>query len=103
MFESDTDTEVVAHLIHAKRETTDTLAEAVKVAVKELEGAYGLVAIHINDPQVVVAARKGSPLVLGMGSSENLVASDQLAIADYADKFIFLEEGDTAEVTPSGA
>ena len=102
-FESETDTEVVAHLIHAKRETTDTLAEAVKVAVKELEGAYGLVAIHINDPQVVVAARKGSPLVLGMGSSENLVASDQLAIADYAEKFIFLEEGDTAEVTPSGA
>ena len=48
LFESDTDTEVVAHLIHAKRETTDTLAEAVKVAVKELEGAYGLVAIHIN-------------------------------------------------------
>ncbi len=103
VFESETDTEVVAHLIHAKRETTDTLAEAVKVAVKELEGAYGLVAIHINDPQVVVAARKGSPLVLGMGSNENLVASDQLAISDYTDKFIFLEEGDTAEVTPSGA
>ena len=101
-FESDTDTEVIAHLIHAKRETTDTLAEAVKLAVKDLEGAYALGAIHIKEPQVVAAARKGSPLVLGMGSSENLIASDQLAIADYADKFIFLEEGDTAEVTPSG-
>ena len=101
-FESETDTEVVAHLIHAKRETTDTLTEAVKLAVKDLEGAYALGAIHIKEPQVVAAARKGSPLVLGMGSNENLIASDQLAIADYADKFIFLEEGDTAEITPSG-
>ena len=101
-FESETDTEVVAHLIHAKRETTDTLTEAVKLAVKDLEGTYALGAIHIKEPQVVAAARKGSPLVLGMGSNENLIASDQLAIADYADKFIFLEEGDTAEITPSG-
>ena len=101
-FESETDSEVVAHLIHAKRETTDTLTEAVKLAVKDLEGAYALGAIHIKEPQVVAAARKGSPLVLGMGSNENLIASDQLAIADYADKFIFLEEGDTAEITPSG-
>ena len=101
-FESETDTEVVAHLIHAKRETTDTLTEAVKLAVKDLEGAYALGAIHIKEPQVVAAARKGSPLVLGMGTNENLIASDQLAIADYADKFIFLEEGDTAEITPSG-
>ncbi len=101
-FESETDTEVIAHLIHAKRETTENLAEAVKLAVKDLEGAYALGAVHIKEPQVVVAARKGSPLVLGMGSNENLIASDQLAIADYADKFIFLEEGDTAEITPSG-
>ena len=89
-FESETDSEVVAHLIHAKRETTDTLTEAVKLAVKELEGAYALGAIHIKEPQVVSAARKGSPLVLGMGSNENLIASDQLAIADYAENFIFL-------------
>ena len=101
-FESETDTEVIAHLVHAKRETTNTLAEAVKLAVKDLKGAYALGAIHIKEPQVVVAARKGSPLVLGMGTNENLIASDQLAIADYAENFIFLEEGDTAEVTPSG-
>ena len=101
-FESETDTEVIAHLVHAKRETTDTLAEAVKLAVKDLKGAYALGAIHIKEPQVVVAARKGSPLVLGMGTNENLIASDQLAISDYAENFIFLEEGDTAEVTPSG-
>jgi len=101
-FESETDTEVIAHLIHAKRETTESLAEAVKLAVKDLEGAYALGAVHIKEPQVIVAARKGSPLVLGMGSNENLIASDQLAIADYADKFIFLEEGDTAELTPLG-
>ena len=62
-FESETDTEVIAHLVHAKRETTDTLAEAVKLAVKDLKGAYALGAIHIKEPQVVVAARKGSPLV----------------------------------------
>ena len=74
----------------------------MKLAVKDLEGAYALGAIHIKEPQVVAAARKGSPLVLGVGSNENLIASDQLAIADYADKFIFLEEGDTAEITPSG-
>jgi len=101
-FESETDTEVIAHLIHAKLETTDTLTEAVKLAVKDLEGAYALGAIYIKEPQVIAAARKGSPLVLGMGTSENLIASDQLAIADYAEKFIFLEEGDTAEITPSG-
>ena len=102
-FKSETDTEVVAHLIHAKRETTNTLVEAVKLAVKDIEGAYAIGAIHIKEPQVVVAARKGSPLVLGIGSSENLIASDQLAIADYTDKFIFLEEGDTAEITPTEA
>ena len=102
-FKSETDTEVIAHLIHAKRETTNTLVEAVKLAVKDIEGAYAIGAIHIKEPQVVVAARKGSPLVLGIGSSENLIASDQLAIADYTDKFIFLEEGDTAEITPTEA
>ena len=57
-------------------------------------------AIHIREPQVVVAARRGSPLVLGMGAGENLIASDQLAISDYTDRFIFLEEGDLAEITP---
>ena len=99
-FESETDTEVIAHLIHAKLDTSGSLAEAVKEAVKDLEGTYALGAIHIKEPQVVVAARKGSPLVLGLGERENLMASDQLAIADYAEKFIFLEEGDLAEITP---
>ena len=99
-FESDTDTEVVAHLIHAKLEDKSSLAEAVKEAVKDLEGTYALGAIHIKEPQVVVAARRGSPLVLGMGAGENLIASDQLALSDYTDRFIFLEEGDLAEITP---
>jgi len=102
-FESETDTEVIAHLIHAKIEETGSLSEAVKEAVKDLEGAYAIGAIYIKEPQVIVAARKGSPLVLGMGASENLIASDQLAIADFADKFIFLEDGDLAEITPSQA
>ena len=99
-FESGTDTEVVAHLIHAKLEDKSSLAEAVKAAVKDLEGTYALGAIHIKEPQVVVAARRGSPLVLGLGAGENLIASDQLAISDYTDRFIFLEEGDLAEITP---
>ena len=102
-FESETDTEVIAHLIHAKLDTSGSLAEAVKEVVKDLEGTYALGAIHIKEPQVVVAARKGSPLVLGLGERENLMASDQLAIADYAEKFIFLEEGDLAEITPQKA
>ena len=90
-FESETDSEVVAHLIHAKLSNSGSLAEAVKEAVKDLEGAYALGVIYIKEPQVVVAARKGSPLVLGLGERENLMASDQLAIAEYAEKFIFLE------------
>ena len=102
-FESETDTEVIAHLIHAKIEETGSLSEAAKEAVKDLEGAYAIGAIYIKEPQVIVAARKGSPLVLGMGANENLIASDQLAIADFADKFIFLEDGDLAEITPSQA
>lgn len=102
-FESETDTEVVAHLIHAKLGNSVSLAEAVKEAVKDLKGTYALGAIHIKEPQVIVAARKGSPLVLGLGQGENLIASDQLAIADYTDKFIFLEEGDLVEITPDKA
>lgn len=98
-FESDTDTEVIAHLIHAKL-NKKSLAEAMKEAVKDLEGTYALGAIHIKEPQIVVAARRGSPLVLGLGTGENLMASDQLALADYTDRFIFLEEGDLAEITP---
>ena len=102
-FESETDTEVIAHLIHAKLRNSVSLAEAVKEAVRDLKGTYALGAIHIKEPQVIVAARKGSPLVLGLGQGENLIASDQLAIADYTDKFIFLEEGDLVEITPDKA
>ena len=102
-FESETDSEVIAHLIHAKLDDTSSLVEAMKEAVKDLEGTYGLVAIHIKEPQVVVAARRGSPLVLGMGAGENLIASDQLAISEHTDRFIFLEEGDLAEITPQEA
>ena len=99
-FESETDTEVIAHLIHAKLENSaSSLVDAVKLAVKDLEGAYALGAIYIREPRVVVAARRGSPLVLGIGNNENLIASDQLAISDYAEEFIFLEEGDLAEIT----
>ena len=100
-FESETDTEVIAHLVHAKlTESEKSLAEAMKEAVKDLRGAYAIGSLYIKEPGVIVAARKGSPLVLGRGQGENLIASDQLAISDYTEEFVFLEEGDLAEITP---
>ena len=101
-FNSDTDTEVIAHLIHAKLSESDcSLIDALKTTVKDLEGAYAIGAIYIKEPRVIAAARKGSPLVLGKGEHENLIASDQLAISDHVEEFIFLEDGDLAKITPS--
>ena len=101
-FESNTDTEVIAHLIHAKlSDSSKSLIEAVQSAIKDLEGSYAIGAVHIKEPQVVAAARKGSPLVVAKGNGENLIASDQLALADFAEEFIFLEEGDTTLITPT--
>jgi len=101
-FESNTDTEVIAHLIHAKlANSSKSLIEAVQSAIKDLEGSYAIGAVHIKEPQVIAAARKGSPLVVAKGNGENLIASDQLALADFAEEFIFLEEGDTTLITPT--
>jgi len=103
-FESNTDTEVIAHLIHAKlADSSKSLIEAVQSAIKDLEGSYAIGAVHIKEPQVIAAARKGSPLVVAKGNGENLIASDQLALADFAEEFIFLEEGDTTLITPTSA
>ena len=102
VFESETDTEVIAHLIHAKMSENDiSLVESLKVAVKDLRGAYAIGAVSSKEPGLVAAARKGSPLVVGQGNGENFIASDQLALADFAENFVFLEEGDLAEITPS--
>ena len=103
VFESETDTEVIAHLIPAKMsEGNISLVESLKVAVKDLRGAYAIGAVSSKEPGLVAAARRGSPLVVGQGNGENFIASDQLALADFADNFVFLEEGDLAEITPTG-
>lgn len=97
-FSSDTDTEVIAHLIHSYREQNLSLKKAVQAAVSQCEGAYALGVIDVNDPNTLLAARKGSPLVIGVGVEENYIASDQLALLQVTDRFMFLEEGDIAQL-----
>lgn len=99
-FVSETDTEVVVHLIHklCTAEKYDLL-DAVKTMVNRLHGAYGLCVIDKESPDRLVVARSGSPLVIGVGIGENFVASDPLALGQVTDQYIYLEEGDIAEVT----
>lgn len=99
VFNSQTDTEVIAHLIHHERKQNPDLLAAVKAAVRQLEGAYGTVVMDTKDPERLVVARSGSPLVIGLGIGENFVASDQLALLPVTRKFIYLEEGDVADIT----
>ncbi|WP_236179910.1 MULTISPECIES: glutamine--fructose-6-phosphate transaminase (isomerizing) [Pseudomonas] len=98
VFTSDTDTEVIAHLLTEKLKSLPDLTDALKAAVKELHGAYGLAVIHAQQPDRLVAARSGSPLVIGLGLGENFLASDQLALRQVTDRFMYLEEGDIAEI-----
>jgi glucosamine--fructose-6-phosphate aminotransferase (isomerizing) len=98
-FESQTDTEVIAHLIHHYRAQGATLLAALQTAVRELDGAYAIAVIDRRDPQRMVAARMGCPLLVGLGDGENFVASDVSAIISSTRRVIFLEEGDTAELT----
>jgi len=97
-FVSQTDTEVIVHLIHHLLKTIPDLTEALKAAVKRLHGAYGLAVISASQPDRLVAARSGSPLVIGLGLGENFLASDQLALRQVTDRFMYLEEGDIAEI-----
>ena len=98
-FVTDTDTETIAHLIHANRAGGKvSLVAAVKKTIKKLEGAYGLCVIDNTEPDKLVVARSGSPLVIGVGIGENFVASDPLALGQVTDRFIYLEEGDIAQV-----
>jgi len=99
IFTSDTDTEVIAHLVHKELKKVPTLLRAVQAAVEQLRGAYGTVLMDRNDPTRLVVARSGSPLVIGLGIGENFVASDQLALLPVTRRFMFLEEGDVAEIT----
>lgn len=98
-FTSQTDTEVVAHEIHAQRQTSDSLLEAVLKSVALFEGAYALGVVSVDDPQTLIAARKGSPLVIGVGIGEFFIASDVSALLPVTQNFIFLEEGDIAQIT----
>ena len=99
VFVSETDTEVIAHLVHWELEQGGTLREAVLRTIPQLRGAYGTVIMDTRDPGTLLAARSGSPLVVGLGMGENFIASDQLALLPVTRRFIFLEEGDIAEVT----
>ena len=98
VFTSDTDTEVIAHLLDHKLKDLPDLTVALKATVKELHGAYGLAVISAQQPDRLVAARSGSPLVIGLGMGENFLASDQLALRQVTDRFMYLEEGDIAEI-----
>ena len=98
VFSSDTDTEVIAHLLSHKLKDQPDLTVALKATVKELHGAYGLAVINAQQPDRLVAARSGSPLVIGLGLGENFLASDQLALRQVTDRFMYLEEGDIAEI-----
>ena len=98
-FLSQTDTEVICHLVHHELKTSDNLLAAVQKAVQQLEGAYGTVVMDSTDKDRIIVARSGSPLVIGYGLGENFIASDMMALLPVTRKFAFLEEGDVAEVT----
>ena len=98
-FVSETDTETIAHLINHLMQQGHDLLAGVKAAIPRLEGAYGLAVVHADEPDRIVCARSGSPLVLGLGFGENFLASDQLALRQVTDRFVYLDEGDIAEIT----
>ncbi|CAN7522461.1 glutamine--fructose-6-phosphate transaminase (isomerizing) [Paraburkholderia terricola] len=99
-FVSQTDTEVIAHLVHSLYR--GDLFAAVREAVTQLHGAYAIAVLHKDQPHTVVGARQGSPLVVGLGNGENFLASDALALAGSTERFIFLEEGDVCELSLDG-
>ncbi len=99
-FVSQTDTEVIAHLVHSYY--AGDLFAAVREATQQLHGAYAIAVIHQDQPHAIVGARQGSPLVVGIGDGENFLASDALALAGNTERFMFLEEGDVCELTMTG-
>ncbi len=97
-FTSDTDTEVIVHLIHAKLEATGDLLAAVRAAVAELQGAYAIAVLAEHEPQRLVVARMGAPLLLGLGNGETFAASDASALLQVTTRMIYLEEGDVVDI-----
>jgi glucosamine--fructose-6-phosphate aminotransferase (isomerizing) len=102
IFTSDTDTEVIAHLLANTLQAEPDLIAAVRLATERLVGAYALAVLSPTDPDRMVVARAGSPLVIGVGQDENFIASDVFALLPVTQRFIFLEEGDLADIRPSG-
>ena len=98
VFTSETDTECIAHRIHYHLKTKPKLFDAVRATVAELEGAYALAVMNQADPDVIVLARCGCPVIVGLGENENFVASDVSALLPVTRRFMFLEEGDVAEI-----
>ena len=98
-FTSQTDTEVVAHLINDLYSQTPDLLEAVRAVIPMLHGAFALGIVHVDSPEELITVRLGSPLVIGVGIGENFIASDQLALLPVTNRFMYLEEGDIAKLT----
>jgi len=101
-FVSDTDTEVIAHLVHSNLQSGATLFDAVRKSVVELVGAYAIAVVSESDPSRLVVARHGSPLLLGLGEGENFAASDTSALIQVTQRVVYLEDGDCAELTRDG-
>jgi glucosamine--fructose-6-phosphate aminotransferase (isomerizing) len=101
-FVSDTDTEVIAHLVHSKVKRGASLLDATRESVSELTGAYAIAVVDEKDPDRLVVARMGAPLLLGLGEGENFAASDASALVQVTHNVVYLEEGDCAEVTLAG-
>lgn len=101
-FAGETDTEVLAHLIGTMYDKTGDLTTAVRLALAEVEGTYGLVVLSVHEPDKMIAARKGSPLIVGVGEGENFIASDAAAIVDHTRNVVYLDDGEVAVVTREG-
>ena len=98
-FSSETDTEVIPHLIREFLNEGDSFMAAVQKSLKLLRGAYGLAVIDKNDPQKIIVAKNSSPVIIGLGKGENIIASDPAAIVAYTKKLIYLEDGEVAVLT----
>lgn len=101
-FTSETDTEVAAHLIHYHYQRTESLLLAVQATAAQMDGAFSLGVMHQKHPDELIAIRKGSPLVIGLGVDEQFIASDALALRSFAQSVIYLEEGDSAQLSAKG-
>ena len=101
VFSSETDTEVTAHLIHYHYAKDPSLLRAVQATAAQMKGAFSLVVLHQSHSDELIAFRKGSPLVIGLGVDEQFIASDALALRGFSQSIIYLDEGDSARITPS--